>query len=100
MRRAGKTAMNARRYYLKCPANFNHRGSFIWCDEYIRGMRAMPTLDDRGDTLQFGKERAHLDVGEDVAIGCRHCSVTTTTLDVKTLILIGFLGSSCLYLEF
>ncbi|KAL1549622.1 hypothetical protein AAHA92_17702 [Salvia divinorum] len=36
MRCAGKSAMNAGRYYYKCPLNGKHPGSFMWCDEYPR----------------------------------------------------------------
>ncbi|KAL1543545.1 hypothetical protein AAHA92_20507 [Salvia divinorum] len=36
LRCAGKTAMHAGRYYLKCPHNGKHLGSFQWYDEYQR----------------------------------------------------------------
>ena len=33
LRCAGKSAQNAGRYYLKCPVNGKHPGSFKWYDE-------------------------------------------------------------------
>ncbi|XP_042001184.1 uncharacterized protein LOC121750669 [Salvia splendens] len=35
LRCAGPKAMNAGRYYLKCPANDNHPKSFMWFDEFL-----------------------------------------------------------------
>lgn len=40
MRRAGKTTKNAGRFYYQCPLNWNHPGSFMWCDEYARNEEA------------------------------------------------------------
>ncbi|KAL1536836.1 hypothetical protein AAHA92_29419 [Salvia divinorum] len=34
LRCAGRSSMNAGRYYYKCPVNGKHPGSFKWYDEY------------------------------------------------------------------
>ncbi|KAL1546015.1 hypothetical protein AAHA92_22674 [Salvia divinorum] len=37
LRCAGKSAINAGRFYYKCPVNGKHPGSFKWCDESQEG---------------------------------------------------------------
>ena len=47
LRCAGKNAMHAGQYYLKCPANLNHAWSFQWCDMYVRGISSISGIDHR-----------------------------------------------------
>lgn len=93
MRMAGRTAINAGRYYMKCPANLNHSGSFHWCDEYIRGMSGNSYIDERENIPRLGVERTpptHTRL-EHAAFG-RHIYTGEAAFDLKTEFLIACVG--------
>ena len=92
MRCAGKTAVNAGRYYMKCPANLNHSGSFQWCDEYIRGISGssyQSYIDERVNNPRLGQERAPPIRHElEHPSGGRHYCARKAADDMKTPLLI------------
>lgn len=90
MRCAGKQAIHTGRYYLKCPEDLNHPGSFIWCDEYIGGMGARSSLDERGTTLRLGKDVANVLVGSASAARRDHFCTVNAKGDASNIFLIGF----------
>ncbi|KAL1568899.1 hypothetical protein AAHA92_00446 [Salvia divinorum] len=50
MRCAGKSALNAGRFYYKCPTNGKHAGLFLWCDEFHGGNPKEGISYNLGDT--------------------------------------------------
>lgn len=91
MHYAGKNAMNAGRYYLKCPANLSHSGSFQWCDVYIRGISGNSDIDECVPRL--GNERMPpMHNKMEYAVGCRNSDTGKPTLDLKTTFIIVFFG--------
>ncbi|KAG6405032.1 hypothetical protein SASPL_132612 [Salvia splendens] len=57
LRRAGLNALNAGRYYLKCPHNEKHPMSFEWYDEY-RSHNKWYTKEATGKRIREGKRTA------------------------------------------
>ncbi|KAL1540575.1 hypothetical protein AAHA92_24910 [Salvia divinorum] len=77
---AGRSAMNAGRYYYKCPINAKHSGSFKWCDEYHRDGRQVLTASEE----EKGKQ--------DRVVGCTQCCGHATPNHLTSQIVVGFMA--------
>lgn len=83
---AGKYAKNPRLYYLKCPVNNTHPGSFKWFDDVLRHPNAVNSkpVVRKGKTFRGGRIQPD---------GWSASNITTRRLDdVKTNILTCFTG--------
>ena len=93
MRMAGKNAINAGRYYMKCPANLNHSGSFHWCDEYIRGLSGNSYIDERANIPRLDQERTPpIRPRLEQASRASHICAGKPVLDLKTQMLMSCVG--------
>lgn len=88
--KAGKHAMNAGRYYLKCPADGKHPMSFKWYDAY----RAESEWHSIQET---GKQGVHIRAAavsdHSYSNGaCAHCFASFLITETKVNVLLGLLG--------
>ncbi|KAL1545162.1 hypothetical protein AAHA92_21916 [Salvia divinorum] len=93
IRCAGKSAMNAGRFYLKCHVNGKHPGSFKWHDEYHgEGLRTPTTLNsDKGKGVRETRVKAPPGSGY-IAGRCVACDANQPSQEMKANVLICFTG--------
>lgn len=94
MRRAGKTALNAGRYYLKCPSNGRHPGSFKWYDEYIGGNETEISAveQEAGSLPTHTLEHSSPELKGTEHKGSHCFGVTVASQDARLDVMIAFMG--------
>lgn len=92
LRCAGKNALHAGRYYLKCPADGQHPGSFKWYDEYRNaGLKhTYEEKDKRGRDIRSVAPPMNRNYSNVVCARCR-ASKSTTEMKINVLICLVFL---------
>ncbi|KAL1563322.1 hypothetical protein AAHA92_05804 [Salvia divinorum] len=101
LRCAGKSAMNAGRYYYKCPANAKHPGSFMWSDEYHvkSAFRVSTPEHGKGNQTHVVRHAVH-NRESNWPTGCNCCCGTKARTAITTQVMICFMGACCSSLVF
>ena len=90
LRCAGKNVVHVGRYYLKCPANGQHLGSFKWYDEYRTG-GLNHTNEENGKRVRDIRSPALMKHPYSNEV-CAHCCASKSTTEMKINVLICLVG--------
>ncbi|KAL1564377.1 hypothetical protein AAHA92_06728 [Salvia divinorum] len=93
LRCAGKSAMNAGRYYYKCPVNGKHPGSFLWSNEYHDKSKFGSSMKETGKStlVHVGRHTGDNSQGN-WSSGCSCCCGGKNRIVVAPQVLLCFMG--------
>ncbi|KAL1566828.1 hypothetical protein AAHA92_02386 [Salvia divinorum] len=84
LRCAGKAAMHAGRYYLRCPHNGKHPGSFRWFDDFQRQLTNSWSGIGRDKVGHSSHVRVRHTSGDDLSnYDCGKCCRTNRNNEIK-----------------
>lgn len=88
--KAGKYAINAGRWYLRCPTKGNHPMSFMWYDEYY-SEKKWHISQEIANEVRESRPTAVRDNSYSNGT-CSHCCASNSTTETKVNLLLGLLG--------
>ncbi|KAL1550620.1 hypothetical protein AAHA92_18561 [Salvia divinorum] len=93
LRCAGKSAMNAGKYYYKCPVNGKHPGSFLWSNEYHDKSKFGSSMKETGKStlVHAGRHTGDNSQGN-WSSGCSCCCGGKNRIAVAPQVLFCFMG--------